>query len=170
MLKTITLTAVFICSISSSAFALRINDEAPLFSLRDDNGDFFHLSTYVGNKKKEQVKGVIINFFSSICKPCKTELPVLDSLVDELKAKGVRVVIIGYKEDFDKITAMLDSIKVNKPIVLSDPYGKIGEIYGVYGLPLTVFISSDGKVRDIMRGEVPNIGNVVKEKADRLLK
>jgi thiol-disulfide isomerase/thioredoxin len=170
MLSKIVPSVVFICFIYSSAFALRINDEAPLFSLRDDNGTFFHLSTYIGSKKKEQTRGVIVNFFSSACKPCKKELPVLNSLVDEFGAKGIKVVIIGYNEDFDRIADMLYSLGVNKPIALSDPYGKIGEKYGVYSLPMTVFIRADGKVGDIMKGEVPNIGNVLREKAYRLFK
>ena len=32
-----------------------------------------------------------------------------------------------------------------------------GAKYGVHGLPHTVLISSDGKVKDIIRGELPNI-------------
>ncbi len=41
---------------------------------------------------------------------------------------------------------MLEDLKVNKPLILSDPYGKAGKEYGVYGLPMTVFIGADGKV------------------------
>jgi thiol-disulfide isomerase/thioredoxin len=170
MLKIIALLIISVFITASSAVALQINDDAPLFSLRDSNGDFFHLSNFIGNKKKETVKGLIVNFCSSLCKPCKKELPVLNSLVDEFNGKGIKVIIIGYKEDFDIISEMLDSIRVNKPVVLSDPYGKIGGKYGVYGLPLTIFINAHGKVQDIIKGEVPNIGNVLRDKAARLIK
>jgi len=169
-MKTITLSLCFLLLFVSSSFALNINDPAPLFSLRDSNNDFFHLSDYVGGKKKENVKGIVLNFFSSTCKPCKKELPVLNSLVDEFKGKGIKVVIIGHKEEFDKIDEMLRGLKVDKPVILSDVYGKVGGKYGVYGLPLTVIIGSDGKVKDIIKGELPNIGKVLREKAGKLLK
>ncbi len=82
---------------SATSFALNINDPAPLFSLRDSNNKYFHLSNYVnpsqsplakGGSKGSAVKGIILNFFASYCKPCKNELPVLNSLVDEFEKKG----------------------------------------------------------------------------------
>lgn len=151
------------------AFALNINDPAPLFSLRDSNNKYFHLSDYLTPSKKG-VKGIILNFFASYCKPCKNELPVLNSLVDEFEKKGIKIVIVGYGEDFDKIKEMLSEIKVDKPIILSDVYSRIGAKYGVNGLPHTVFIGSDGKIKDIIRGELPNIEKVIREKAGKLLK
>ncbi|MEK6581784.1 MAG: TlpA disulfide reductase family protein [Nitrospirota bacterium] len=154
---------------SAPSFALNINDTAPLFSLRDSNNKYFHLSDYVG-VKKTGVKGIVLNFFASYCKPCKNELPVLNSLVDEFEKKGIKIVIVGYGEDFDKINEMLSKIKVDKPIILSDVYSRIGAKYGVNGLPHTVFIGSDGKVKDIIRGELPNIEKVIREKAGKLLK
>ena len=52
---------------------------------------------------KEKANGVILGFFASWCVPCRNELPIINSLVDELKGKGVKVVIVGFKEDFDTI-------------------------------------------------------------------
>jgi len=154
---------------SATSFALNINDPAPLFSLRDGNNKYFHLSDYLTPSKKG-VKGIILNFFASYCKPCKNELPVLNSLVDEFEKKGIKIVIVGYGEDFDKIKEMLSEIKVDKPVILSDVYSRIGAKYGVNGLPHTVFIGSDGKVKDIIKGELPNIEKVIREKAGKLLK
>lgn len=154
---------------SAPSFALNINDPAPLFSLRDGNNKYFHLSDYLTTSKKG-VKGIILNFFASYCKPCKNELPVLNSLVDEFEKKGIKIVIVGYGEDFDKINEMLSKIKVDKPIILSDVYSRIGAKYGVNGLPHTVFIGSDGKVKDIIKGELPNIEKVIRERAGKLLK
>ncbi len=169
-MKTILLFLCLLLLSASTSLALKINDDAPLFSLRDSNGSFFYLSDYIGAKKKKAVTGVIVNFFAPTCVPCKDELPVLNSLVPEFEKKGVKVVIIGYREDFDAISGMLDALKVNNPVILSDPYGKVGQNYGVIGLPLTVFIGSDSKVKDIIRGELPNIGKVIRDKAARLFK
>ncbi|TAN35458.1 MAG: TlpA family protein disulfide reductase [Verrucomicrobia bacterium] len=166
-MKTVIFTTILVLVLGLNAHALTINNTAPLFSLRDNSGDFFYLSSYL---KKSSTKGIIINFFSSTCKPCKHELPILNSLVPELSKKGIAVVIIGYKEAFDKFMDMLEKLKVDKPLILSDVYGKVGEKYGVYGLPLTIFVGADSKVKDIIKGELPNIEKVLREKSNRLFR
>ena len=150
------------------SFALSANDAAPPISLRDSSGTYFYLSDYTGLSTKKSVKGVIVNFFASTCDPCKKELPALNSLVDEFKQKNIKVVIIGYKEGFEAFMSMLEDLKVDKPVILSDPYGKAGKEYGVYGLPMTVFIGADGKVKDVVRGELT--GKALKEKAAKFFK
>lgn len=170
IIKKILFAISLIVLMTHPAFALSTGEQAPVFSLRDNSGNFFYLSNYIGGRNKENIKGIILNFFASHCKPCKNELPVINSLVDEFKNKGIKIVVVGYKEDFDKIDEMLAGLKVDKPVILSDPYGKTGEKYGVKGLPMTVFIGSDGRVKDIIRGELPNIEKVVREKAGRLFK
>jgi thiol-disulfide isomerase/thioredoxin len=153
----------------ATSFAIIVNDVAPTFFLRDSSGNNFYLSDYVHGRKQENVKGIIVSFFASWCKPCRNELPVLNSLVDELKSKGIKVVIIGYNEDFDKIEPMLADIKVTKPVVLSDRYGKVSVKYGVRSLPVTFFIGKDGLVKDMIMGEAANIESELRKKVDRLI-
>ena len=160
------LFAIF-CTAEPS-FALSANDAAPPIALRDSSGTYFYLSDYIGPSSKKPAKGIIVNFFASTCDPCRKELPALNSLVDEFALKNIKVVIIGYKEGFDAFMGMLEDLKVNKPVTLSDPYGKAGKEYGVYGLPVTVFIGADGKVKEIVRGELT--GKALKEKAAKLFK
>jgi len=170
-LRLISATALVLCAVcftGNSSFALSANDAAPPIALRDSSGTYFYLSDYTGLSAKKPAKGVIINFFASTCDPCRKELPALNSLVDELAQKNIKVVIIGYKEGFDAFMGMLEDLKVNKPVILSDPYGKTGKEYGVYGLPMTVFIGADGKVKEIIRGEVT--GKALKEKAAKFFK
>lgn len=156
--------------IASSAFAaLKLNDPAPTFSLRDAEGKDFYLSDIVGAKSKEKVNGVILSFFASWCVPCRKELPLINSVVDELKNQGIKVVLIGLKEDFDSIGALLAELKVDKPIVLSDRYGKTGDKYQVRFLPVTFFIGADGKIKDIIFGEIKD-AKKLRESAGKLLK
>jgi cytochrome c biogenesis protein CcmG, thiol:disulfide interchange protein DsbE len=167
----ISVTALLLCAVLCTAepsFALSVNDAAPPIALRDSSGTYFYLSDYTGPSAKRPAKGVIVNFFASTCEPCRKELPSLNSLVDEFAQKNIKVVIIGYKEGFDGFMGMLEDLKVNKPVILSDPYGKAGKEYGVYGLPMTVFIGSDGRVKEIVKGELT--GKAIKEKAARLFK
>jgi peroxiredoxin len=151
----IILTALAMFLFATTAFAsLKTTDTAPNFTLRDAKGKDFTLSEYVGATRKESGNGIVLSFFASWCSACRNELPLINSLVDELKVKGVKVVIVNVKEDFDKIGAFLAGLKVDKPIVLSDRDGKTAEKYGVRFLPVTFFIGTDGKVKHIIFGEI----------------
>jgi len=139
---------------SSAAAALKLDDTAPAFSLRDLDGKEFNLSDYAGATKKEKGNGVILSFFASWCTGCRNELPLVNSLVDELTGKGIKVVIVDVKEDVETIGAFLAQLKVDKPVVLMDRYGKAGDKYQVRFLPTTFFIGADGRVKDIIFGEI----------------
>ena len=180
------LTALFVLAFVSTASALEVNQDAPLFSLRDKNNEFFHLSDNItpsakgnhpsqsplgkGGSKGGVFKGIILNFFSSTCIPCKRELPILNSLVDEFAKKKIKIVIVGCQEDVDKVMEFLETLKVDKPLILSDPHGWVGRKYSVKGLPMTFFISSDGKIRDIIPGELPDFEKVLRQKAGKFLR
>jgi len=139
---------------SSSFAALKPNETAPTFSLRESSGNDFYMSDTIGAKNKEKINGVILSFFASWCIPCRNELPIVNSLADELKSKGVRIVIVGVKENFDSINALLASLKVDKLVALSDLDGKVSELYQVRFLPVTFFIGGDGKIKHVIYGEI----------------
>ena len=169
-MKTIAIFVFAIFLLTSSSFAsLKPNEAAPDFTLRDSSGNYFYLSDVIGAKSKEKINGVILNFFASWCIPCKNELPIINSVADELKSKGVKIVIIGLKENFGSINKLLTSLKVDKPIVLSDPDGKVGELFQVRFLPVTFFIGGDGKVRHVIYGEIGS-AQALRNGADNLLR
>lgn len=122
--------------------------------MRESSGNVFYLSDAVGEKSKEKTKGVILSFFASWCIPCRNELPIINSLADELKGKGLRIVIVGVKESFESINALLSSLKVDKLVALSDLDGKVSERYQVRFLPITYFIGGDGRVKHVVYGEI----------------
>lgn len=156
-------------SASPSFAALKPNDIVPLFSLRDSAGNDFYLSDVIGEKNnKEQVNGIILSFFASWCIPCRNELPIVNSLTNEMKSKGVKVVIVGVREDFKSINALLADLNVDKPIVLSDQNGKVSEEYQVRFLPVTFFIGHDGKVKDVIYGEIGS-AQALRNSAGKLL-
>jgi thiol-disulfide isomerase/thioredoxin len=154
---------------ATAAFAaLKTNDAAPIFSLRDVEGKDFNLNDYVGAARIESGNGIILGFFASWCVGCRNELPLINSLVDELKGKGIKIVIVDVKEDFNTIDSFLTGLKVDKPIVLSDLHGKIAELYGVRFLPVTFFIGVDGTVKHIIFGEILD-AKEVRKSAGKLL-
>ena len=155
--ESIIITALALCLFATTSFAaLKPNDTAPTFSLRDAEGKDFYLSDYVGVTRKQNGNGIILSFFASWCVGCRNELPLINSLVDELKGKGIKVVIVDVKEDFNAIDVFLTGLKVDKPVVLSDIYGKTAEKYGIRFLPVTFFIGADGRLKDVINGEIEN--------------
>jgi len=161
--------ALAILVFASTVFAaLKTNDTAPIFSLRDVEGKDFNLNDYVGAARKESGNGIVLGFFASWCVGCRNELPLINSLVDELKGKGIKVVIVDVKEDFNTIDSFLTGLKVDKAVVLSDLHGKIAELYGVRFLPVTFFIGADGTVKHIIFGEIDN-AKEVRKSAGKLL-
>jgi peroxiredoxin len=134
--------------------ALKLNDTAPVFSLRDTAGKSFYLSDAVGAHRNGKVNGVIVSFFASWCIPCRNELPLINALTERLNKRGIEVVLVDIKEDFETIRTLLAELKVDKPVVLSDADGKTAEMYGVRFLPVTFFIGADGSVKHLIYGEI----------------
>jgi peroxiredoxin len=162
------LCMLFLCS-SRSYAALRTNDVAPVFSVPDLNGRTFVLRDALQSGRKAVSGGVVLSFFATWCGPCQKELQILNELAADLQAKGVSVVIIDLKEDIAVIRHFIEWHKLDKVTVLSDRDGKMAEQYQVRFLPTTFCIGADGKVKDMIYGEVRS-SDEFRKCADKLLK
>ncbi|HEY6010262.1 MAG TPA: redoxin domain-containing protein, partial [Nitrospirota bacterium] len=87
-----TVARIFVLMLVLSALpawaAIKVSDPAPVFSLQDREGKEFSLSSVVGAEATEKSRGVVLGFFATWCGGCRNELPIINSLVDELKSKG----------------------------------------------------------------------------------
>lgn len=154
-MKKIVVAGLMVFLLASPVLAgMKVNDNAPAFSLRDSEGKDFNLSDAVGAHNNGKVKGVVVSFFASWCIPCRHELVLINALTEQLSKKGVKVVIVDVKEDFKTIRELLSELKVDKPIVLSDGDGKAAELYGVRFFPTTFIIGADGSVKHFFYGEI----------------
>lgn len=82
----------------------------------------------------------LVNFFASWCPPCIVEHPQLMAL----KAEGITIVGVAYKDDPTKSRALLAEHGDPFARVLVDRDGRAGMEFGVTGPPETYLISSDG--------------------------
>jgi thiol-disulfide isomerase/thioredoxin len=87
---------------------------------------------------------VLLTFWASWCEPCRTELPVFETLHREIGAEGLAVVAINARERVPAIREFWRSLDLTFPIVL-EPRGEIQRKYGVLGLPTTFLVARDGR-------------------------
>lgn len=85
---------------------------------------------------------VIVNFWASWCPPCRAEHPLLQELADT----GVPVLGINYKDTPDKAAGFLDELGNPYARLGTDPQGRAGLDWGLYGVPETFVIGPDGTV------------------------
>jgi len=84
----------------------------------------------------------LINFFASWCAPCRVEAPQLMAL----KAKGVTLVGVAYKDEPAKTQAFLAELGDPFAVKLMDRNGRAGIEFGVTGVPETFLVGADGVI------------------------
>jgi thiol-disulfide isomerase/thioredoxin len=95
---------------------------APLnYTIKDMNGVDVKLASFKG-------KVIVLNFWATWCGPCKAEIPALVELQKQLKPFATQY-------------------KINYPVLVGLGREDIQDAYGpLYGIPMTFFISRDGKI------------------------
>jgi thiol-disulfide isomerase/thioredoxin len=91
-------------------------------------------------------KVVLVNFWATWCEPCKSEMPGLQRLVDELRDRPFRLYSVDLQEDTDQIAAFERDYGLNL-YALMDQDGDVLRAYGVRALPSTFLIDQQGIVR-----------------------
>ena len=122
----------------------KVGTVAEDFQLVDLNGDTHHLSQYRG-----QV--VLLNFWATWCKPCTTEMPAMQATYDRLRNRGFVVLAINELEDDAKVQQHITQYGHTFP-VLMDRDNKVANQFGVFGLPVSVFLDEQGVVREYIKG------------------
>jgi cytochrome c biogenesis protein CcmG/thiol:disulfide interchange protein DsbE len=84
----------------------------------------------------------LINFFASWCAPCRVEQPQLMAL----KARGVTVVGVAYKDEPARTQAFLAELGDPFAAKLVDRSGRAGIEFGVTGVPETFLVGADGVI------------------------
>ncbi|MGO8737389.1 DsbE family thiol:disulfide interchange protein [Rhodoblastus sp.] len=90
----------------------------------------------------------IVNYFASWCSPCRVEHPVLRELADNqaLKAMGVRLVGVNYKDDPANVAKFLSEEGDPYAAIGMDASGRAGIDWGLTGVPETFIVRGDGKI------------------------
>ena len=118
--------------------------QAEDFRLTDLEGKTQSLSQYRG-------KIVLLNFWATWCKPCTTEMPAMQASFDKLRDKDFVVLAVNELEDDAKVREHIKQYGHTFP-VLMDRDNKVANQFGVFGLPVSVFIDQEGRVQEYIKG------------------
>ncbi|WP_455379607.1 redoxin domain-containing protein [Petrachloros mirabilis] len=114
------------------------------FQLVDLNGNQQRLSQYRG-------KVVLLNFWATWCKPCTTEMPAMQTTYDKLRDQGFVVLAVNELEDEAKVRQHIKEHGHTFPVLL-DRDNKVANQFGVFGLPVSVFIDEQGVAQEYIKG------------------
>ena len=127
-----------------------INEPAPMFSLKDVDGNVVSLADYKG-------KVVILDFWATWCGPCKKSFPAMQMAVNKYKDDpNVKFLFIHTWEKEDNPTkSAIDYLKENNYsfkllMDLKDPVtktNKVIESFKVTGIPTKFVIDGKGNIR-----------------------
>ena len=121
-----------------------IDRPAPVFALKEVGSD------RVVSLESLRGRPVVVNFWSTWCVPCYAEHEVLTSSASTL-GNSVQFLGVVYQDTEEKISEFLRQNGSGYPSVL-DQSGKTAIAYGVYGVPETFFIRSDGSIAEKFEG------------------
>ncbi|HEX9023406.1 MAG TPA: TlpA disulfide reductase family protein, partial [Geobacteraceae bacterium] len=122
------------------AYAVRIAQPAPGFTLKDTAGRPISLESFKG-------RVVILNFWSTNCPPCVAELPSLNALYHELKGQGLVVLGISLDPSVRPVKAMMERMHLEYPVVMDSEQTVFFDSYALFGQPASVIVDKRGIVQ-----------------------
>jgi cytochrome c biogenesis protein CcmG/thiol:disulfide interchange protein DsbE len=132
------LFGLLVWKLTHQSHPAKVGGPVPNFTLKKLEGDgTISLASLRG-------KPAVINFFASWCGPCKSEAKILESASQQYKG---RIAFIGI--DYHDVTSdgrkFLRAHGITFPTV-QDGSGKIGDEYGLTGVPETFVVNAQGRL------------------------
>lgn len=121
---------------------LQQGELAPNFRLLDVEGRHLSLQDLQG-------RPVLLNFWATWCGPCRLEMPELVAAAQN--NENLVVLAINVQEELAQIQPFAEDLQMTMPIV-RDTGGELRQLYGVNGMPTSIFIDKEGKVAAVWPG------------------
>lgn len=149
--------AVCIGTAEQAGSALEKSD----FTCTMADGGAFTLHDHLG-------KVVLINFWTTWCGPCRTEMPAINELAAYYaQADDVTILTVNLGDKIDVVQKFLEDNGYTMPVAC-DVNNAVALLYGVYNIPATVIFDKNGDVNSAwigVSGEIdeicPHIINII---------
>lgn len=114
---------------------------APDFTVLNMAGEEVSLSDFIG-------KAVVLNFWATWCGPCKSEMPHFETLYQEY-GEQVEFMMVnltdGVQDTAEDVVAFIEDTGYTFPVYLDTELSGAAT-YGVYSIPMSVFINAEGEI------------------------
>ncbi len=137
---------LILLSLVSVAFAQRdeTGDPAPRFRARTISGEQF-------NNESTKGKVVLFEFWTTWCKYCEEEAPLVDDIAKEFKSKDLIVLAVDVIEQDQRVKKYLVDHPRSVPIVLTKDTN-LAAMYNAQVYPIYVVVDRDGNIAGEQRG------------------
>ncbi len=107
----------------------------------------------------------VVNYWAEWCGPCRTEIPELNALSEQLKEQSVGVFGVNFDGlQGDDLAKAAEALGIRFTVLAQDP-AELFELPRSEALPVTYIIDDKGKVREQLMGEQTAAGVLAKLKA-----
>jgi cytochrome c biogenesis protein CcmG, thiol:disulfide interchange protein DsbE len=120
---------------------------APDFTLQTLDGQTIRLSDLRGHP-------VFITYWSTWCVPCKTELPILQKIRQELAQSNIQMLTINAieQDQLEAVQGLVGEMGLTMPVLL-DHQNQFQSAYNQLFFPTSYFIDANGVIRFIKLGD-----------------
>ncbi|MEZ4415375.1 MAG: TlpA disulfide reductase family protein [Gemmatimonadota bacterium] len=144
---------------------------APTFAYPSLEGDTLDLADYRG-------KVVLVNLWATWCAPCRSEMPSMQRLYEEMKDRPFEILAVNVDARFGEVDvggrpggdvpAFVSELGLTFPILLN-PAGEIQREYQTTGLPESFLVGPDGVIRRKVAGGTNWDQLAYREQIERML-
>ncbi len=140
---------------------LKVGASAPEFAVTNDDGTTYQLTDLDGvpiRLADLRGKAVWVNFWTTWCPPCQSEVPILREVAERYRDRGLVLVAISVQETSPADVAAYAAKYGLGYTIGFDGSGKIFHAYKAYGLPTQVFIDPNGVIASIVGAPLDEAG------------
>jgi peroxiredoxin len=125
---------------------VQVGQPAPDFTLGTLGGGEAGLSDFRGQP-------MLINFWATWCGPCRVEMPEIVRAYEAHSGAGFTVLAVNLtdQDTLEDVQAFVEEFDMTFPVLL-DTRGEVPRLYGLLGLPMSIFVDREGRIARIYIG------------------
>jgi len=117
---------------------MKFNDSIKI-SMNDKDGNPVALESFKGSY-------VMIDFWASWCVPCRKSFPWMNTVQAKYQAQGFSVISVNLDADYALAQKFLQENSASFTVIY-DPKGKLAKYFKIKGMPSSMLIGRDGKIK-----------------------